>query len=39
MNRLDRLDTIKNDKKVGVYEGDVENRNKWKFMTRAADPK
>jgi hypothetical protein len=34
------LDTVENDMRaVGVYVGDVENRDKWRLRTRVADPK
>jgi len=34
------LDTIENDMRaVGVYVGDMEDRDKWRFRTMVADPK
>jgi len=33
------LDIIENDMRaVGVCKGDLENRNKWKFRTKVANP-
>jgi hypothetical protein len=34
------FNTIEDDMRaIGVYVGDVENRDKWRFRTRMADPK